>query len=566
MVHPTSQKRLNPTWIAGGIVAAVVSIFGRSCWFGFCNYDDPAYVTQNPHVQEGLSADGIRWAFSTVYYQNWAPLTWLSLQLDSELWGLNASGFHVTNLVLHGANALLLFFILRWTTGRTSASGCVAALFAIHPLHVESVVWISERKDVLSSLFWMLTLWAYAWYALRPGIWRYLLVAALLGPGLLAKSMLVTLPFVLLLMDYWPLERWRPATPGEPSPATARCANAVRFTPAPLLRLIGEKVPLLGISAAASVMTVVAQSKGGAVISTSQLPVADRLMTVPVAYIAYVAKTVMPTKLAVFYPYPARSQLEWLTAVAALFLVGLTIAVFLRWRRNPYLLVGWLWYLGTLVPVIGLVQVGQQGIADRYSYLPLIGIFVAIVWAVNDLVAARRVSPNLARILASTAIVSFGGCAWVQVGYWRDDVTLWSQAIAVSGPHSIPYDGLGHALLARGQAAEALPYLQQASRWAPHEARLHGGLCACLLLLGDYDEGKHELHQCLQLDPDNFFAHFHLGRCCLAEGKLGEAAEHLRQCLAAQPTNAAVQAALDEALCRQDAAKPNADGAGATQD
>ena len=352
------------------LVVAIAAVYGETVFHDFINYDDPAYVTENPRVQRGLTWENVVWAFTTTEQYNWHPLTWLSHALDCELFGLRRpGGHHLHNLLLHVFNSALLYLVLKRMTAAPWRSAAVAALFALHPLHVESVAWVAERKDVLSTLFWMLMLGAYAWYAARPGFWRYLPVVVFLALGLMAKPMLVTAPFLLLLLDYWPLGRWR---------------WEVRA-----VWLVLEKVPLFILMIISSVVTFIAQQRGGAMVPVDILPVTRRVEGALIAYVAYLGKAIWPSHLAVFYPYPA-SVPWWQWVGAAVILTALTALAVWAGRRQRYVAAGWFWYLGTLAPVIGLVQVGQQAMADRYTYMPYVGLFVAAVWGVADFVAARR--------------------------------------------------------------------------------------------------------------------------------------------------------------------------------
>ncbi len=392
------------------LVALTLGALGHACWNGFVNFDDDGYVVHNRHVQAGLTAPGLLWAVTTTHAANWHPLTWLSLQLDASLYGPSSAwGFHLTNLLSHAAAVVLLFLALRLMTGAAWRSAVVAALFAVHPMHVESVAWVSERKDVLSGLFAMLTLLAYAWYVRRPGWGRYLLVLAAFGLGLTAKPMLVTLPCVLLLLDYWPLDRLTPARSASEGRTSLAGASGWGQGGAVLL----EKLPLFAMTAAACLVTVYAQQRGGAVNSLEQLPLGERLMNALVAYADYLGKLVWPARLAPFYPHPRGRLLLEQAGRAGLLLVAITALVVWA-RRRRYLAVGWLWFLGTLVPVIGLVQVGSQGMADRYTYIPSVGPFLAVVWGVADLAAHGRATVRPAAALAALLLG-----IWVPLGLWR---------------------------------------------------------------------------------------------------------------------------------------------------
>lgn len=519
-----------PWFISAALVLGTALVYLQVLVAGFSNFDDPYYVTENMHVRQGLNLHGIGWAFTSTAVANWHPLTWISLELDYELFGLNPAGFHLTNLVLHLANTLLVFWTLRVYTRSLWGSACVAALFGIHPLHVESVAWVTERKDVLSTLFWLLAMLAYYRYAARPSLMRYLIVAMLLALGLMAKQMLVTLPCVFLLLDYWPLGRLRLSAPSVAGGDQAAPVEQLSWQ-----KLLLEKTPLLALCAACSILTLFAQSTGGAVASAVSTPLRYRLMNVADAYIAYLAKTIWPLNLAVFYPHTLHRQ-SWLVAIGnGAILVAISWWTYRRRRAAPYLLVGWCWYLGTLVPVIGLVQVGAQALADRYTYVPLIGIFWMTVWGMHALVAQRRLSPKLAGMLALMAIASFGACTWVQTGYWVDDVRLWQHALKVSGPSAQVYDNLSGALLREGRLNDALPYLQDLVRYAPDNSNGHLNLGLTLWQTGDHARGVEEIERALELKPSNAEARYNYGYLLSLEGRIDEAIAQLRQSVAMDP-------------------------------
>jgi tetratricopeptide (TPR) repeat protein len=502
--------------------------FGHVLGNDFVNYDDPDHVYENPQVRAGLSAAGLRWALTTTHANNpcWQPLTWLSFMLDSDLQGTGPRGYHRTNLLLHVANTLLLFVFLWHVTGRVGRSGLVAALFALHPLHVESVAWVAERKDVLSTLFWALTLCAYAGYVARPGVVRYLLVLVPFALGLMAKPMLVTLPCLLLLLDYWPLGRWQPA--GAPAPGAAGLGG-----PVPFRRLLAEKVPLFVVAAAASVGAFLAQR--GALGSLEQLPFLPRLANALTAYATYLRQTFWPVGLAAFYPYPQRQVPPGPVVGAALLLVTLTVAFLAGARRWPYLAVGWLWFLGTLVPVIGLVQVGSHAHADRYTYVPLVGLFLLLVWGGADLLARFRCPAALSATFAGLVLWACALVTWLQVCSWHDSVTLWRHALEVTADNYVAHDNLGVALSKQGKQAEALGHYAEAVRLNPNFAEARYNLGVALEERGQPEQAFEQYRAVVRLNPRHARAHYNLGVALWARGALDEAAEHYAAALEIDP-------------------------------
>jgi hypothetical protein len=519
--------------VAVGLAICTLAVFGLLGGCEFTNFDDSFYVTRNPQIMEGLSASGAWWALTTTYNSNWHPLTWLSLQLDYQVYGLNPVGYHITNLLLHTANVVLLFWVLRGMTGAAAPSALVAGLFAVHPLHVESVAWIAERKDVLSTLFWMLTLAAYLRYVERPSIWRYGGLAVALALGLLAKPMLVTLPFVLLLLDYWPLRRLAPFGPR-------------RFGP-----LLAEKLPLLVLAGASCAITLIAQHQGAAVRPLEDLPLASRAANGLAAYATYLLQAFWPLDLAAFYPYV---DLAWSDARmwgAGLLLAGITAVAILQRARRPYLLVGWLWYLGTLVPVIGLVQVGSQAHADRYTYVPLIGVFVMIAWAVAELVGRGGLVRWLALAFTAAALVGCVVLTWRQVSYWHDSTTLWAHTIAVTGPNARAHFGLGAAFRDLGWLRAGAEEFRRALAINPRYDAARSNLGWCLLLQGRLEEADAELHRILQSNPDDANAHFQLGVSASLRNRPAVAVAHFRQALRLRPDDPVVHLSLAHELIKQ---------------
>jgi hypothetical protein len=421
--------------LASATIALYAPVIGNS----FVVLDDHDYVTANPHVQRGLAWSTIKWAFRSTEAANWHPLTWLSHALDFQLFGLNPAGHHFNSILIHAVNVVLLFLLLQWFTGRVEPSLLVAALFACHPINVESVAWVAERKNVLSTFFFLLAITTYGWYAKQPQLRRYLLVAVLFALGLMAKPMVITLPFVLLLLDYWPLGR----IPGAAF-STAAAAH-VSVPKLPLAKLLLEKVPLLMLSAASAIITLKAQQSGYAVRTLYQFSLGSRIENAVVAYGLYLWKTLWPARLAFGYPYPAAGLPAWQWALSGFILISITTFAFV-FRSRGYLPVGWFWFLGTLVPVIGLVQVGDAAMADRYGYIPLLGIFLMIAFGLADLATARNVYPAWRLTAAAVVVIALGVAANRQMSYWNSEYDLWSHALEVTG-NPFAHDALGAALL-----------------------------------------------------------------------------------------------------------------------
>jgi Tfp pilus assembly protein PilF len=524
-----------PTALAA-LLLVTFAVYSPVLRHGFVEWDDPFYVTENPHVRAGLTAGGVAWAFTSTQLANWHPLTWLSHMLDVSLFGLAPAGHHLTSLLLHLANTLLLYLALERLTHAPWRSLGVAALFALHPLHVESVAWVAERKDVLSTAFWFAALWAYAAYAERPGLARGLPVTLCLALGLLAKPMLVTLPLTLLIVDFWPLQRTR--------------------EPRALRSLVVEKLPLFALSLAASVIAWLAQRSFGA---TTDSPLAARLATAVLGGLGYLEKTLWPMNLAAFYPYrPHPPILEVVTKAAALVLI--TAAVAWLGRRRAYLTAGWLWYLVTLLPVIGLVRIGQQEMADRYTYVPLVGVFVMVVWGAGAWVEHAR-APALARRAATTATVLVAGVlafgATRQVTTWRDGITLWEHALAAGGNSTVARTNLGVALEKAGRFEEAATHFEEAIRLEPRNARAHANLGDVLFALGRYADAARAFEQALLLDPADertrqslAMTHYNHANHEWRAGRLDAAAAEYREGLRWRPDDAGFHRALGMVLAQ----------------
>ena len=447
------------------LVLVTLAVYNPVSRNGFVGYDDEGYVTENPHTQAGMSLRTISWAFTTWDLANWHPLTWMSHALDCQLFHLNPAGHHYTSLLFHSANALLLFVILQWFTGYTTRSLMVAALFALHPLNVESVAWVAERKNVLCMFFLLLAVAAYGWYVRKPGVARYLVVAVSFAAGLMSKPMVITLPFLLLLLDYWPLGRMRFAS-NEESPGQASC-NGLPFAAStqPVSRLCLEKIPFLALSAGSAIITMIAQNVGGAVVSTAEVSPLLRLENAIVCYVRYIEKMVWPSNLVPIYPFP-HALPKWEVASSAILLVAVTLAV-LKYRESRYLFVGWFWFLGTMVPMIGLVQVGNQAMADRYAYLPLIGLFLVVVWGAGELASVRHIQTKYLVTAGLFVLCGFSAVTRNQIHYWQDGFSLWTHTLAVSPNNFVAENNLAVTLIKHGRRDEAIPHFRAAAALEP---------------------------------------------------------------------------------------------------
>jgi tetratricopeptide (TPR) repeat protein len=517
------------------LVVAIWAVYWQVGNHQFVNYDDGRYILENPHVRVGLTWQGFIWAFNSAYASNWHPLTWLSHMLDVQLFGLNPGPQHLVNVLFHSVNTVLLFLLLLRMTGAYWQSAFVAALFALHPLHVESVAWVAERKDVLSAFFWMVTLMLYARYVERPGRGRYLLTLGAFALGLMAKPMLVTLPIVLLLMDYWPLRRVQFGQADQPySQASVPPVQEYR-----LMRLVREKIPFFALSAASSIVTLYAQQKGGAVSSLKAVPVTFRVINALWAYVLYLAKMVWPVDLAVIYPLPPTLTIAQ-GLFAGLFLAGISILVFRLAKRHPYFVVGWLWYLVTLVPVIGLVQVGSQSMADRYSYLPLIGIFIMIAWGLRITAGDKRIRQTIASAVAVALVFACAVGTWFQLGYWKNSITLFSHAAETVPDNCIAHEALGLVLAKSGRLDEAVSQYSESLRIWPEYDRALIGMGNVLVRLGRLDEAAFYAEKALRLKPGLSEAHFLLGFIRMQQGRNDEALRHYLAGLRTDPENAGI--------------------------
>jgi len=576
-----------PLTLAVVLAVATFAVYFPTLNHGFVDYDDGNYVTGNSQVQAGLTREGVKWAFRSGEASNWHPLAWLSHMLDVTVFGQPAGGHHFTSLALHCLNAALVFMLLRRPTDKPSLSLVVAGLFALHPLHVESVAWVSERKDVLSACFGLLSLWAYASWVRRakcqvsgaqvhapPARRFYWLSLALFALGLMSKPMLVTLPFVMLLLDYWPLNRL-PAAEAHGSGETSTC-------PGSPLTLLLEKVPFFALAAASCVVTFLVQKAGGAV--SAALPLPARVANALVSYVRYLRKTIWPDDLSVLYPHPGHWP-AWQVVGAALFLALLTVLAIACRKRWPFVTVGWFWFVGMLVPVIGLVQVGIQSMADRYTYLPLLGLFIAVVWSA-DAMASRW--PAVKPVFGALAILGLGMCSLltrVQLRSWANSETLFRHAIAVTRDNYLAYNNLGfylsakgrrteavenylaslkirpdyadarnnlgHALAQQGKHAEAIEHYRIALRSDPENIEIHNNLGNALAETGQADAAIAKYDFVLRKNPDHADAHNNLGIALAMKGRLEEAIHHFRAALGIDPDDASAHGNLGNAFAAQ---------------
>jgi tetratricopeptide (TPR) repeat protein len=526
--------------VCGSLLLAVGLVFSQTVHYEFVNFDDNVYVYENPHVSRGLSSPGIAWVFTHEHGANWHPLTGLSHLLDCQVFGLNAGAHHLTNVLLHAATAILLFLFLWRMTGGLWPSALVAAIFAVHPLRVESVAWVSERKDVLSGLCFVLTLGAYVGYVgHRFSVVRYVAVIVSFALGLMAKPMLVTLPLVLLLLDYWPFGRMTSAD----APVVGDGWSGDFSFPVGLLL---EKVPLLLLAAASCAVTVWAQ--GEAVLSRELLPLGSRIANALVSYVAYLGQSFYPFGLAAFYPHPRLNLPVWKIVGALLVLACISAGTLACWRRYPYLLVGWLWYLGMLVPVIGLVQVGAQAMADRYTHLTQIGLCIAVVWGVADLTRSWSYRGWVRGVSSALVLAVLMGCAWRQTMFWRDSETLWTHALACTSQNYVAYNELGLVLTGRGRIDEAMAYYQKALEISPDYAETHNNLGVALADRGQVDSAIIHYQKALDISPNYAEARNNLAVALAGRGQVDSAFTHYEKVLEIKPDYAEAHNNLGNAL------------------
>lgn len=532
---PGTRRRLIVA-VAAGLLLLTLAVYIRVPSFDFVNLDDNVYVYDNALVKDGLTAPRIGEAFRTYWQCNWHPLTWMSLMADTQIlkWaeandislGNERAGvYHITNLALHLASVLMLFLLLHGLTGRVWPSAFVATLFGIHPMHVESVAWVAERKDVLSTFFWMLTMLAYARYVRKPSVLRYVPIVLLYGLGLMAKPMLVTLPLVLLLLDLWPLGRLK--GPGD----RGRSATDIRH-PTPVT-LVLEKVPLLLMTAASCAVTVIAQAKGRGMVPVELMSIGVRAANASVSAVHYILKMLWPAKLACLYPHPIDTIPTWMVPASAASLAVVTFVAIKLAKSRPYVTVGWLWYLITLIPVCGMVQVGRQQMADRYSYIPLIGLFILIAWLVQDVVRAKWLVAGAAVVVvAASAMV-----CWRQVGYWSDSVTLMTHTAHVTCYNYVAENNIAQALYDRGDIDGAFLHVRRSLAYNPEFIDALFNYGTLLVVNQQYAEAEPVFHKLISLKPEHAGAHNNLARLMIFKHDIDGAIEHFRAAARAEPGN-----------------------------
>ena len=539
------------------LAAISLVVFGQTIRYNFVNFDDDLYVYNAPAIQAGLTGQGIALAFTSQHARNWHPLATLSHMLDCQLYGLKPGGHHATNVILHIIAVLLLFRVLQEMTGAVWKSAIVAALFAVHPLHVESVAWVSERKDVLSAVFFLLMLGAYVRYARASSITRYLLVAVLFAAGLMSKPMLVSVPAILLLLDYWPLRRFeQPCSTGKTKVVNSESQPCTRQ------RLFLEKIPLFVLAGGSCVATFVLQKHATGAIPP--LPFLWRVQNAFVSYMIYVWKTLWPTHLAVFYPHPNNALPIWIVILAITLLLAITVSAIVFRNKRPYVFTGWFWYLVMLMPVIGLVQVGEQGHADRYTYLPHIGLFMLAVWFAADVAAVREYRSRFTTATAVVIIVALASAAFIQASYWRNSETLWTHALDVTSDNDFAHNNLGYLCVDRGELDKAIAHFEAAleirsRKLDPHydvgSAFVQMNLADALARKGQPDEALVHYEEAIRLQPNYADAYYNRGNVLFAKGRIDEAIADWEKTLQIQPNDADAHTCMGNAFLRQGSPK-----------
>lgn len=544
MKHDTPEKQSllfinRDSIIAGLLLISTLLVYWQVTGFEFINFDDDVYVTSNERVKEGLNLENIRWAFTSTYANFWHPVTWISYMTDYQLFGMNPGMFHFSALLFHLLNTLVLFWVFRLMTEKVWQSAAVAALFALHPLHVESVAWISQRKDLLSTLFWILTMWGYYLYIQKQTILRYILPLLCYVLGLMAKPMLVTLPFVLLLLDFWPLDRCS-FNPGKGKNLLTANVGLVR-----------EKIPYFLIAAVFSVIAFLAQRSGEAQKAFVSYPLYTRVTNALVSYVIYLKKTVWPFDLTLHYPLHGAPPV-WQVILSVLVFGGITVVAVSKAKKIPYFFVGWFWFLGTMVPVIGIVQIGLHAMADRYTYIPLIGIFIIAAWGTPDLFRKWRYRNWGLAGLTIALLCFFMTVTWVQAGYWKNSVTVFSHAIEATTDNYVAHNNLANALVEEEMPEEAVHHYRIAVRLNPGDAQAMNNLGFALAKMGKYDEAVEYYTEALKLFPDYTMARYNLGDALLEKGDMDGFVTHYAKALGLDPHSFYAYKSLGDILFKKD--------------
>ena len=552
MTFASKTSHLWSGFAVGAVIVALVWIvFGQTLWHDFVNYDDKTYVYGNSLVSSGLTSQGLKEAFFNTETKNWHPLTLISHMIDCQVFGLKPAGHHFTNVLLHTIAVLLLFIFLQVVSSRFWCATFVSAIFAVHPLRVESVAWIAERKDVLSAVFFFATLIAYARYVRARSFGRYAVVFITFACGLMCKPMLVTTPLILLLLDYWPLSRFQTTEDRGQNTVVGSLSSVVGS-------LVVEKLPLFALSLVSSAITFMIQIRSSEALE--QLPFTWRLENALVSYVIYIRQMVWPVDLAVFYPHPDNRLGLWHVALAAIFLIAVTWVAFATRKRHPYLIVGWLWYLIMLVPVIGIVEVGLQGHADRYTYLPQVGLYIALIWLIADVSVSIPARKQVLGTVGVITVLALSACSWKQTTYWRNTETLWTQTLAATKNNDVALTDLGNYFMEHGRLDDALSYLQRAldvRSGSEHQhytlslAIIHATMGEVLGRIGRLDDALDHLRQAVELRPDFPDAHYNLGAVLFRKGDLDGAIAEWRRALALHPNDPGTNTGLANALVQQ---------------
>ncbi len=536
--------------ICAFLILTTFCIYSQLKDYEFINFDDDLYITNNLNVQAGLSSESVLWAFTTSHPPYWHPVTWLSHIIDYQLYGLHPKGHHLTNLFFHIASVLILFIVLIRMTGALWQSGFVAAMFALHPLNVESVAWIAERKNVLSTLFWLITVWAYIYYSEKPNLKRYGLVFFFFTLGLMSKPTLVTLPFVLLLLDYWPLGRLKLGQErGIDEVLDKKTTNRSEF-----LQLLLEKIPLLLLAIGLSIATFYFQKIAGAVKSLDVFPLQARLANAMVSYFEYFGKMIWPSGLSILYPHPGNNLSTWQVILCGMALAGITIFSIRLIRKAPYFAIGWFWYLGTLIPVIGVVQVGGQAMADRFVYIPLIGIFIIVAWGFPELISKWRYKEKVLSVSSGIIIFTLLITTWKQVSHWKNSITIFRHTIRVTNTNhpsfAVIHNNFGIALFADRKNQEAISHFKMAINLMPTDFKAHYNLGIALAADGKNEEAITHYKMAIKLNPNYTDAHYNLGYALVKKGDIKGGVHHYRETLRLRPSFVMARDNLELALHR----------------